>query len=195
MPKTKKSNNVFVTLGASSHTAAVREKHDYYATEPKATRHLVKLEKLRNVLEPACGEGHISEVLTTHGIDVTSSDLINRGYGAVKDFFEYTEWVGDIVTNPPFSICQKFVEHALKIVPEGSKVVMFLPLRFLESKTRKPLLENSPMRTLYVASGRILCAKNADFERMKKGGGSAVAYGWFVWEKGYKGLTRIKYFN
>ena len=26
---------------------------------------------------------------------------------------------------------------------------------------------------------------------MKEGGGSAVAYAWFVWEKGYNGTTAI----
>jgi len=30
---------------------------------------------------------------------------------------------------------------------------------------------------------------------MRKGGGSAVAYAWFVWQKGYKGDTVIKWFN
>lgn len=26
-------------------------------------------------------------------------------------------------------------------------------------------------------------------------GGSAAAYAWFVWEKGYKGETTVKWFN
>ena len=30
---------------------------------------------------------------------------------------------------------------------------------------------------------------------MKDGGGSAVAYGWDIWEKGYAGNTIIKWFN
>ena len=37
-------------------------------------------------------------------------------------------------------------------------------------------------------------AKNADFEKFKKQG-SAVAYAWYVWEKGYKGDTIVKWFN
>jgi len=40
-----------------------------------------------------------------------------------------------------------------------------------------------------------LCAKNAEFEAMRKGGGSAVAYAWFVWEKGFKGDPSIKWIN
>lgn len=40
-----------------------------------------------------------------------------------------------------------------------------------------------------------MCAKNANFEEMKQGGGSAVAYAWYVWEKGYNGDTIIKWIN
>lgn len=35
--------------------------------------------------------------------------------------------------------------------------------------------------------------KNADFEGMKQGGGSAVAYAWFVWEKGFNGRPVIEW--
>ena len=33
------------------------------------------------------------------------------------------------------------------------------------------------------------------FQKMRDGGGSAVAYAWFVWEKGYRGDTVVKWFN
>ncbi len=36
---------VFKTLGASNHTDADRQREDYYATEPKATEWLCKLER------------------------------------------------------------------------------------------------------------------------------------------------------
>ena len=32
-------------------------------------------------------------------------------------------------------------------------------------------------------------------EAMRKGGGSAVAYAWFIWEKGFKGDTVVRWFN
>lgn len=38
---------------------------------------------------------------------------------------------------------------------------------------------------------RVYCAKNGDFEYMRKYVGNAVSYAWFVWEKGYKGPTII----
>lgn len=56
--------SVFKTLGASNHADHDRAWGDYYATEPKAAEWLIKLEDFdAPILEPACGEGHISKVL------------------------------------------------------------------------------------------------------------------------------------
>lgn len=192
---TGNKNSIYKTLGASNHTEKDREQHDYYATDPKAAELLLELETFENILEPSCGEGHLSKVFSDAGINVTSSDLVDRGYGTQKSFFDYEEWNGDIITNPPYKYGLEFVEHALKIIPDGNKVAMFLKLQFLEGKKRKKLFVTNPPKTLYVSSSRLLCAKNADFEGMRKGGGSAVAYGWFVWQKGFNGRTEIVWFN
>lgn len=187
-------NSVYKTLGASNHTDKDREKNDYYATDPKAAELLLELGAFDNILEPACGEGHLSKVFINAGIKTTSSDLIYRGYGIQKDFFDYDKWDGDIITNPPYKYALEFVEHALKIVRYSDKVAMFLKLQFLEGKKRKEFFLTHPPKTIYVSSSRLLCAKNGDFESARKVG-SAVAYGWFVWYKWFIGDTVIKWFN
>lgn len=48
-----------------------------------------------------------------------------------------------------------------------------------------------PIR-VWVSSSRLKCAMNGDFDKY---GSSAAAYAWFVWEKGYKGETTVKWFN
>lgn len=71
---------------------------------------------------------------------------------------------------------------------------MFLKLTFLEGKARYiELFSKYPPKTVYVFSERILCAKNGEFQRMKDGDGSAVAYAWFVWEKDNYSNTEIKW--
>lgn len=138
---------VFKTLGASNHTDADRQREDYYATEPKATEWLCKLERFEGrILEPSCGEGHMSRVLEAAGYDVASRDLVDRGYGEVADFLaiDNLEWDGNIVTNPPYKYAQQFVEKALSIIPEGKKVAMFLKLTFLEGKARRALFRSTP---------------------------------------------------
>lgn len=141
------SASTFKTIGASNHCDHERADKDYYATEPAATEWLCRLEQFgEKILEPSCGEGHMSRVLEAHGYKVTSRDLADRGYGEVADFLspENRYWPGDIVTNPPYAFAQEFVEKALAIIPEGRKVAMFLKLTFLEGKKRAALFQNYP---------------------------------------------------
>ena len=77
---TGNAKSIFVCNGASNHSEDERQQPDYYATDPKALELLLELEDFSPyVWEPACGEGHLSDVLKDHGYKVKSSDIINRG--------------------------------------------------------------------------------------------------------------------
>lgn len=194
---TGNKTSVHATLGSRNVATQERVEHDYYATEPKAVELLLELEQFGSTIwEPACGEGHISKVLEAHGYSVASTDLIDRGYGiGGVDFLglDSRPVDYDIITNPPYKYGMEFVEKALEVVAEGRKVAMFLKLQFLEGKARRALFEKYPPKTVYVSSGRLHCARNGDFKEAVKN--NAVAYCWFVWEKGYMGNTVIKWFN
>lgn len=187
-------NSIYKTLGSSSHCEEDRQSEDYYATDPKAIKLLLELESFsKNIWECACGQGHMSIVLQEHGYNVRSTDLFDRGFGEHGiDFLSMGnfEWNGDIITNPPYKYAQEFVEKALQIIPIGNKVAMFLKVQFLEGKSRKSLFVSFPPRTVYISSSRIECGKNGIFKNE-----SAVAYAWYVWEKGFKGTTELKWFN
>lgn len=188
------AHNVFVTLGATNHSAGERETNDYYATDPHAMELLLERETFsEDVWECACGEGHLSRVLEDCGYHVTSTDLIDRGYGlGGLNFLTYTDSVdADIVTNPPYKYAKEFAEHAIELVTDGHKVAMFLRLSFLEGKSRRELFDRYPPKTIYVASRRLVCAKNGEFD----GSGGAVAYAWFVWEKGFMGEPTVRWIN
>lgn len=190
----KKITNSMRTLGSTSITKADREENDFYATEPKAVELLLAEETFaNNILEPCCGKKHITNVLEQAEYTVKSSDLIDRGVGAdVQDFFKITDWDGDIISNPPYKNALDFVKHSLDIVKEGSKVAMFLKILFLEGKTRKEFFLENPPKVIYVASGRLNCAKNGDFDKYTTG---AVCYAWFVWEKGFTGEPVVRWIN
>lgn len=179
-------------LGASNHCKEEREENDYYATDPVAGEWLINLEDLHhNIWECACGEGHLSKVFLNHGFNVKSTDLIDRGFGdGGIDFLKCNEkFDGDIITNPPYKYAEKFIQHALSLIDDGNKVCMFLKVQFLEGKSRKKMFAIYPPRVVYISSSRIPCGKNGVFKP------SMVAYGWYVWEKGYKGDTILKWFN
>lgn len=190
--------SIFLTLGASNHTDKERQHEDFYATDPIAAELLLKEETFqKDVWECACGQGHLSKVFEDAGYNVRRSDIIDRCGNEVFDFLsiENQSWNGDIVTNPPYKYALDFIYKALQIIPDGHKVAMFLKVQFLEGKERKHLFTTFPPKVIYVSSSRILCAKNAEFEKMRQGGGSAVAYAWFVWVKGCKNDTIVKWIN
>ena len=198
-------NSVFKTLGASNHTDKERQNEDFYATDPVATEWLLKLENIHDVvIDNSVGEGDLMFPIIKSGRKVIGFDIVNRFSQHPGFEFRNENWLdfnpdkllnADIIFNPPYKLAQEFVEHSINLVEEGRKVCAFLKLQFLETKKRKELFEKYPPKIVYVSSSRILCAKNADFKGMKEGGGSAVAYAWYVWEKGYKGETLIKWFN
>ena len=191
------SKKVFATLGSSNHVPEEREAFDYYATDPKAVEMLLELEQFAPVIwEPACGEGHISKVLQAHGYQVISTDLVYRGFGDPEplDFLKETldGFEGDIITNPPYSTGLEFVQRALESIRPGGKVAMLLKVQFLEGQKRGAFFKDTPPRTVYISRSRLSCAKNGDFERFPD---SAIAYAWYVWEKGFTGDPVIKWFN
>ena len=199
--KTNSSNNVFTTLGASNHVTGERAAQDYYATDPKALELLLEREDFsENVWECACGGGHLCNVLKQHGHKVKATDIVDRGYEGViiKDFLSVTkeevdaEQQRDIITNPPYTKAKAFVQQALEISNDGTKIAMFLRLQFLEGQSRRALFATYPPKKVYVSSSRLVCAKNGNFDETDS---SAIAYAWFIWEKGYDGETVIEWFN
>lgn len=180
---------LFVTNGDSNHSKQIRAERDYYATDPRAVIELLKRETFADdILEPACGGGHISETLKKHGYYVLSSDIVKRDYEGQKitaDFLERVEmWNGDIITNPPYKFAREFVEKALQLITDGHKIAMFLKLTFLEGEKRRELFRTNPPRKIYVFTKRINCALNGDQKYFNAS--SAVCYAWFIWEKGNK---------
>lgn len=185
----------FRTIGAIGHAKEERQQEDFYATQPEALKELLKEEKFNhNVWECACGKGHLSEVLSQNGYEVKSTDLIDRGYGIGNfNFLQSKEkWNGDIITNPPYSMALDFIKKSLETINDGNKVCMLLKTTFLEGKNRKAFFKENPPKVIYVSSSRINCAKNGDFEKYQS---SAISYSWFIWEKGFKGNTVVKWFN
>ena len=145
------------------------------------------------VFDPACGFGTIPSVCLERGIEATGSDLVDRGFGTVQDFFACTEEVDNIICNPPYKIAFPFLEHALKLVRH--KVAFFLPLSFLEAQHRNNFFQKTPPVCVWVFSQRISASPGkTDGSRDKwgalnqlEGSGSKTPYGWFIFQPGYQG--------
>lgn len=166
---------------------------DFYATDKRAIEELLNREKFRKtVYEPACGQGHIGNVLEEYGYKVKATDICYRGYGEERevDFFTVNENTLDIVTNPPYFCADNFIKHALEISAPKVKIAMLFRLAFLEGQQRYKLFKDHPPQSVYVFSKRLSCAKNGNFHKCKS---NAIAFAWFIWEVGYTGRTEIKW--
>jgi len=188
---------VMKNIGANNHCEHEYEKYAYYATEPKAVKLLFELEQFNdNIWECACGELHLSKEMQRLGKTVRSSDIVVRCDGVEElDFLSIeniNEWDGDIITNPPYIYVSKFILKALSLLKQGGKLALLLPTRYLEGKERKQIFKNFPPKIVYVSSGRLKCAMNGNFDKIM---GNAVSYAWFVWEKGNKNDTILRWFN
>lgn len=169
---------------------------DFLPTPPWATRAL--MEQVfpavgfrsdwawnKSVWEPACGEGHIAEVLAEYFKVVSASDIHDYGYAVdTIDFLSDIQppshdW---IITNPPFDDkAEKFAARALELAHVG--VAIFVPLRWLETIGRyERLFSKQPPTLISFFAERVnLCKGRWDPE-----GSTATAYIWLVWVKGQK---------
>ncbi len=146
------------------------------------------------VLEPAAGSGNLLRVLRRqypdvelHAVELMSehADILklSSDHLWIHDFLtwappENVEY-GAIITNPPFSLAQYFVEKALT-VPHRA-VAMLLPLNFLASRKRYAFWQTHPCTTIAVLSER---------PSFNGAGTAAQDYAWFIWDDSTDSLAQ-----
>ncbi|GJD58133.1 hypothetical protein [Methylobacterium dankookense] len=183
-----------MTRGSTAVMASRREPPnslDFFPTPPWATRAL-----LRHVLpmalggwhiasawDPACGEGHMAEVLAEDIALVRGSDVFDYGRGyAVADFLDpatrMTPPVDLIATNPPFNVAVEFAERALE---QAGAVALLLRTAWIEGEERYQRLFRDRPETLFAPFvERVPMLRG----RWDPTASTATAYAWFVWVRG-----------
>lgn len=180
--KTKPSSS---TIIGGNHKGT-RQQNDFYPTHPDCTHALLKLElqhiRKKKVLEPCCGDGAISKILTGLGIETVSRDLIDRGFGDVgEDFLTSTDNGGcdALITNPPYALAEKFIRHGFEVM--GVKyMAMLVKSQFWHAKSRQQLFIDHPPSTIYFMSWR------PDFLGL---GAPTMDFIWTVWRDDHVGPT------
>ena len=169
---------------------------DDFPTPPWATRALLEhviggkvAVSGMTCLEPACGAGHMSEVLTQYFDQVHSTDIHDYGYADKKDFFAYSNNAGQfdwLITNPPFRLAEDFVLKGLKIARVG--VAILARTVFLESsgRYRAIFLDNPPAKFAQFVE-RVPMVRG----RLDKSATTATGYCWLVWDKQHKGIPQL----
>lgn len=86
-----------------------------------------------------------------------------------------------IISNPPFYLAMEIIEKALQ---ESEYVVMLLRLNFLGSQQRFQFWQKHPAKKIYVHHKRMSFTDNKSTD--------SIEYAHFVWQRGYKGETKIE---
>lgn len=138
------------------------------------------------ILEPACGSGKMATALQATGNTIVANDIQNG-----TDFLAFYEPQEVIITNPPYSIADAFIKHALYLTrPQGGVggfVAMLLRCDFDHAKRRAGLFSNHP-----AFSKKIVLTKRIKWIEGSKGSPS-FNHAWFVWDWRHKGKPTIEY--
>jgi len=177
----------------------VPDELDFFPTPPWATRAFLRhiypkfsfSDRDYTVWEPACGEGHMSEVLKEQFRTVYASDV--HDYGKPKRQDGVGTFVAEgnleldlarcpfkpewIITNPPFKLAQKFAERALTEASHG--VALLMRLAFLETLERYDLFRRDPFCWVAPFAERVPMTKS----RWDPEADTATSYAWFVWTR------------
>lgn len=173
---------------ANSSKKNKRTDADFYPTPYEVTVALLnklQLNSTTRIWEPACGEGHMVKEIKAAGYSVESTDLFDRGYGEHGiDFTKQTDnrecqWM---ITNPPFSEAEAFIETAASMSLDG--FALLVKSQYWHAKKRIPLFKK------YRPSMVLPLTWRPDFMFGERGGAPTMEVLWTVW---MKGSTRTEY--
>jgi hypothetical protein len=145
----------------------VRNKQDFYPTPAWCVDLILKELNVPSGhvwFEPCVGDGTLYDKLPT------PKDYAEIAKG--RDYLDPKKpYLADIIiTNPPFSLAQEFLEKSLA---NASCTVYLLRLNFLGSQKRAAFWQQHPPTHLFVLSRRPSFTGN---------GTDATEYAWFVWD-------------
>lgn len=130
--------------------------------------------------EPACGAGHMANVLKDYFGEVRASDAHSYGFGPVTDFLTSPLEAGSVdwvITNPPFRLAEEFAKRSLIVARIG--VAILARTVFIESVGRyREIFEINPPTRFAQFTERVPMVKG----RLDRKASTATGYAWLVWE-------------
>lgn len=183
MPSHPSLREIRMGKNFSGNNLGQRKKSDFYETPYFLTKQLLEVEKLvGSVLEPACGKGAISSLITC------------VSYDKEKDFLIEKKKYDTIITNPPYSLAQEFILKAKEVARK--KIIFLLPLSYLHGKRRYDTIwtdKTFPLARIHVFTRYPMLGNKLRKDGKYRTG--MMVYAWFVWDKTYKGKPQIHWID
>lgn len=178
-----------------------RADDDWYQEAQEVTLRLLDVERFPGpIWDPACGGGNVVFACQRVGLGAFGTDKMARweplqhAFGLFRqiDFFEpsideHVGRPGAIISNPPYKLVEPFILRSLDHAE--FKVAFLLRTAFLEGKGRhERIFSKTPLARIWQFRDRISVPPGGADIKPK---GGAVAYAWFVWEKGWRGPPHL----
>ena len=158
-----------------------RSETDFYPTPPEVTEALLRvldLPKTIRVWEPACGEGDMVNVLRRAGHSVLATDL-SYGQDFLTEPLAECDW---IITNPPFSVSDKFIERCAE---HKKPFALLLKSQYWHARKRYDLFQRIKPSVVCPLTWR----PDFLFKKPGKRGAPLMDVMWCVWEPPYNRQT------
>ena len=205
------ADRVFKLMG--SHSATERAKDDFYQSSPEIAHALWRcigygMKNNRRTypvfvdtlyVDSSVGTGVLLHDIEEQYADTIGYDIVDRGYPDViiQDWLTVKEIPNPrnkpkvIVQNPPFKLALEFVQHGLELLNKGELLFSLHRLLFLEGGERFGKLYGNKQKPKYVFvfAKRVSCIA----PDVPNKGQNAMCYAWFMWQKGFRGNTQIKW--
>ena len=205
------ADRVFKLMG--SHSATERAKDDFYQSSTEIANALFECVKAgikRNelyaegleetvIIDSSVGTGTLLEPFRYKCWSLIGYDIADRGYKfvSVQDWLTVKEIPNPrnkpkvIVQNPPFKLALEFVQHGLELLNKGELLFSLHRIQFLETRERFAKLYGNKQKPKYVFvfANRVTCVAPG----IPNKGQGAMCYAWFMWQKGFRGNTQIKW--
>ena len=166
-----------------------RVPNNWYREPSWPAERLFQQESFAGIIwDGCCGGGTIPEAAKAAGLATFASDLVDRGYGAQRDFLTEPAPIAPpftVVTNPPHQKQseRQFVERGLEL---GADKVVIL---FQTSKMHAawPWLIPCRLARVYLLTPRPSIPPGEMIERGEKPGGGGYDYSWLIFDRAHKG--------
>ncbi len=178
----------------SRNNTGKRLKGDFYQTPKSMTEQFLDLFPVKHfpVLEPACGNFAISDILRKKYGDenVIFYDIVEG-----KDFLNEKNKYPTILTNPPFSISTAFIKKALECAVE--RISFLMPIDYLHGIERYENIFSvrNELNLQYVdvyVRRAMLTGEHRDDGKYNTG---MITWAWYSWMKGYDGDPNIRWID
>lgn len=125
------------------------------------------------IWEPACGNGNLTKAFSERGYDWVGTDILTG-----CDFMEGAppvEW-DCIITNPPFSIKEKFLGRCYNL---GKPFALLLPISVFDSVERRSLFKQ--FHTEFIFPPRRINFETPNHEANQAAGKKTSAWFYSIW--------------